>query len=63
MTRTKTLHLLLARARALWGSDISPCSGKTWEQCVTSYAGFHTLWFNTPDNSTHLCVLRIEEAA
>jgi len=34
--------------------DITPCSGKTWDECFIEYDGVLHLFFNTPDHNTHV---------
>lgn len=50
--------LLHYRATRKHGS-ISPCAGKTWAECYTRTNGRLTLWYNTPDGSTHIIQERI----
>jgi len=47
------LRSLLTRARALYG-EVKPCSGKTWQQCISYHNGQPMLWFNDKTGSTRL---------
>lgn len=49
-----TLGLLRAKAMRRHGLDITPCNGKTWEESVTNIGPCAMLWYNTPDNITHI---------
>ena len=50
----RTLILVAIQYLAVkWGA-VSPCSGKTWSECVTEHGGRLILWFNTPDNTTRI---------
>jgi hypothetical protein len=53
MTATKptVLQALIGRARALYG-DVTPCHGKTWEDCITYHRGRLVFWFNDTSGST-----------
>jgi len=50
-----TKEKLIAMAKAAHGVDITPCSGQTEFAVVDdpNYS-YYTLWYNTPDNSTHV---------
>jgi len=58
---------LLSAARKLHG-DIRPCGygtryEKTWAQCVTVDDGIIRLWYNAPDNGTHIIAVAHRAAA
>lgn len=49
---------LLAKAKKLFGDDITPCSRRSWAQCVTKLPdGRQALWFNDRNGSTHIVTL------
>jgi len=48
---------LLKKAKERHGEDITPCSGHG-EFDLTFIYNTYYLWFNTPDNSTHVVKLR-----
>jgi hypothetical protein len=45
---------LLARARALHGSEITPAGKGGWENAFDTYNGRLRLWFQGRDNSTRI---------
>jgi hypothetical protein len=51
----KKLKALIDKAQRQHGLNITPCHGKTWEECLVYTDGPEDpwLWFNTPDGSTH----------
>ena len=36
-----------------WGS-VTPCAGRTWDECLTVINGRRALWFRAPDHSTRI---------
>ena len=55
--RQTLLRQMVELAQIKWGRDITPCAGRTWEQCITFESGKTILWFNTPDHSTRTIIL------
>lgn len=49
-----TLGLLRAKAMRRHGENITPCDGKTWDECITNVGPCAMLWYNTSDHSTHI---------
>jgi len=58
MLTTTIKSRLVALAVAAHGLDITPASGRaTLHDCISDereYSGCWILWYNTPDNSTHI---------
>jgi hypothetical protein len=58
MLTTTIKSRLVALAVAAHGLDITPASGRaTLHDCISDereYSGCWMLWYNTPDNSTHI---------
>lgn len=48
------LHVLMGLAMLRYGQNISPCRNISWIDCIDSWKGRVYLWFNTPDQSTHI---------
>jgi hypothetical protein len=50
-----TLAYLITKAKRRYGNDIKPCGKRTdFKDCMTTEKGVPVLWFNTPDDSTHV---------
>lgn len=49
----KVIKVTVARLTSKWG-PITPCSGKTWAECITVIDGRKVLWFNDATGSTRL---------
>ena len=61
MTQLESLKL---RALARHGR-VYPVAGRTWPECLTIVEGVATLWYNSPDGSTHVirdCVDTVGES-
>lgn len=60
--RKQLAVMLIAKAIEKHGPAISKCYGKlSFSDSVTEFRGKVQLWYNTPDNSTHIVTLRGEE--
>ena len=43
-------ELLIGKACSRHGCRVTPCAGKSWDECTVDGA----LWYTTPDHSTHI---------
>lgn len=59
----KFKQAMLAKAKEKFGTNLTPIPGPGWENSYRKYGNDVYLWFNTPDNSTHVVVRNIHTGA
>jgi hypothetical protein len=54
---TEHLDTLLSMAKEAHGPDITPCAGKSWEECITETKKNILFWYNDSAGSTGIIAL------
>ncbi len=57
----KMREALIDMAREEYGT-IRPCDFKTFDECFTKHGNKLLFWFNSPDNSTRVLSVEMEES-